>query len=190
MEKLPSGRSSDRIETMNLPINNLRYVTTDGLEAPVDRNSPDCPFYGPGRTSHGQRVANSSIRGLRWETLGAQRELKFNGGIIAVLDPKSGKIVVKVSTNDLPEPNNAVAVNPDATIDHQIIVPPQVKRTIQQYPGKAPVEREYPVEGVSEVLVEDQRIILGLDFAQEWVERRTYDVAKQLWGEQVLQYRK
>jgi len=97
---------------------------------------------------------------------------------------------VKVSANDLPEPNNAVAVNPDATIDHQILVPPQAKRTIQQYPGKAPVEREFPVEGVSEVLIQDQRIILGLDFAQEWVERRTYDVAAQLWGEQVLQYRK
>jgi hypothetical protein len=190
MEKFPFRRRDDRIKAMSLPINNLRYVTTDGLEAPVDRNNPDCPFHGPGRTSHGQRVANSFIRGLKWETSGEQRELKFNGGIIAELDPKSGQIVVKVSANDLPEPNNAVVVNPDATIDHQILVPPQVKRTIQQYPGKAPVEREYPVEGVSEVLIQDQRIILGLDFAQEWVERRTYDVIEKLWGEQVLQYRK
>jgi hypothetical protein len=46
------------------------------------------------------------------------------------------------------------------------------------------------VEGISEVLVQDQRIILGLDFAHEWVERRTYDVVEKIWGEQVLQYRK
>lgn len=190
MEKFPFRRYDDGIETMSLPINNLRYVTTDELEAPVDRNNPDCPLHGPGRTPHGQRVANSFIRGLRWETSGEHRELRFNGGIIAALDPKSGQIVVKVSANDLPEPNNAVVFNADATIDHQILVPPKVKRTILQYPGRAPVEREYPVEGISEVLVQDQHIILGLDFAHEWVERRTYDVVEKIWGEQVLQYRK
>jgi hypothetical protein len=175
---------------MNLLINNLRYITTDGLQAPVDQGNPDCPFCGPGRTSYGQHLANSLIRGLRWETSGKQRELKFNGGIIAALDPKSGKIVVKVSDKDLPEPNNAIVINSDGLIDHQILVPPQVKRIIQQYPDKAPVEREYSVEGISEVLVQDQRIVLGLDFAQEWVERRYYDVMKKVWDKQVLQYRK
>lgn len=176
--------------TMNLPINNLRYVTTDGLEAPVDRNDPDCPFHGPGRTDHGQRVANSFIRALRWETPGEQRELKFNGGIIAAIDPRSGQIVVKVSANDLPEPNNAIVVNPDGSVDHQVGVPPYVERTIEHYPGKAPVTQKYPVECIDEVLIQDYCLVLGLGFAHEWVERRRYDVMQRRWGETILVYRK
>jgi hypothetical protein len=175
---------------MNLPINNLRYVTADGLEAPVDRNDPDCPFHGPGRTDHGQRVANSLIRALRWEASGVQRELKFNGGIIAAIDPKSGQIVVKVSANDLPEPNNAIVVNPDGVVNHQVGVPPYVERTIEHFPGKAPVTQKYPVDCIDEVLIQDQCLLFGLGFAHEWVERRRYDAVQRRWGETVLVYRK
>jgi hypothetical protein len=175
---------------MNLKIKNLRYVTTEGLEAPVDRNEPDCPFHGPGRTDYGQRVANSFITALRWETSGVQRELKFNGDIIALIDPNSGYIVVKVSAKDLPEPNNAIIVSPDSSIDHQVVVPQEVERTIEQYPDNPPVKRVYPVECIDEVLIKNQRVILGLGFARHWVERRIYDVVNRVWGEPVLQYRR
>jgi hypothetical protein len=179
-----------RIATMNARINNLRYLTVDGLEAPVDETNPNCPFHGPGQSAFGLRVANSFIHALRWETPEGLHELKFKGRIAAALDPVSGCVVINVSSLDLARPDNALIVNADATVNHQIDVPRNVERTIQQLPGKAPVTKKYPVEGVDEVLIQNGRLVIGLGFAHEWVERRTYDVAQRHWGERVLVYRR
>lgn len=175
---------------MNVQIKNLRYLTNNGLEAPVDETNPDCPFHGPGQSTFGLRVANSFIQSLRWETPEGQHEMKFRGRIVAILDPASGCIVINVSSLDLARPNNAIVANADGTVNHQIGVPPVVKRIIEQVPGKAPVARKYPIEGVEEVLIENGHLVIGLGFAYEWVERRTYDVTQRRWGERILVYRR
>lgn len=115
--------------------------------------------------------------------------MKFKGRIVAVLDPASGCIVINVSSLDLARPNNALVANADGTVNHQIGVPPEVERIIEQLPGKALVTRKYPVEGVEEVLIQNGHLVIGLGFAYEWVERRTYDVTQRRWGERILVYR-
>lgn len=175
---------------MNAQINNLRYLTADGLEAPVDESSPDCPFHGPGQSSYGLRIANSFINALQWNTVDRQHEMKFKGRIVAVLDPKSGCIVINVSSLDLPRPNNALVVNADGTVNHQVGVPLEVERIIEQFPGKQPVTKKYPVEGIEEVLVQNDCLVIGLGFAYEWIERRIYDVTQRRWGERTLMYRR
>lgn len=168
---------------MKTNIKNLRYVTTDGLEAPVDRSDPNCPFHGPGRTEHGRRVANSFIRKLRWETDGKSQEIAFQGAVIAALDPRSEQIVASVCCDDFPEPNNAIVIASNGSIDHEIQAPREAIRIMEALPGKAPISKSFPVESIVEVLIKDGRILLGLGFAHEWIERRYYDVLRRVWEE-------
>lgn len=174
---------------MNARIENLRYLTADGLEAPVDETNPDCPFHGPGQSAFGLRVANSFIQSLRWETPEGPHEMNFKGRILAVLDPASECIVINVSSLDLDRPNNALVANANGSVNHQIAVPPEVERIVEQLPGKAPVTRKYPVEGIEEILIQNGRLVIGLGFAYEWIERRIYDVTQRRWGERILVYR-
>jgi hypothetical protein len=82
----------------------------------------------------------------------------------------------------LPEPNNAIVVNLDGTINHQVRAPIKVERTIEAPPGKAPITKAYPVESIVEVLVQDDRVVFGLGFAYEWVERRYYSANQRHQG--------
>lgn len=171
-------------------ISNLRYVTIEGLEAPVDMSHQDNPYHGVGKSEFGRRVANSFIRKIRWETGSIRHEIEFHGGVIAAQDPSANLIVIQASSLDIPEPNNAIVLNPDGTFNHKILAPPYVERTIEQLPNKAPVTKKYPVEYIAEVLVQNGRVLIGLNFGYEWIERRYYDPSTQRWQERDQVYRK
>jgi len=170
-------------------ITNLRYVTVDDVEAPVDRSDPDSPYHGPGQTALSIRVVNSIIDRIRWDANRKKHEVQFKNGIFAVLDPISDLIVAIASYKDLPWPNNAIVLNPDGTLNHQIISPQFVIKTMEEMPGEKPILKEYPVECIDEVLW-NGRILIGLNFNYEWIERRYYDPTAQQWQERDQIYRK
>ncbi len=169
---------------------NLRYVTVEGWEAPVDTSHPDSPYCHVGQTKFGLRVKNSFINRIRWTANGIEHELKFINLVIAALDPASDLLVIIVGSKDLPKPNNAVVFNPDGTLNHQIIAPAFVEQTLEHMPNKDPVLQKYPVEFMDEVLVENGRILIGLCFRYEWIERRYYDPATRQWQERDHIYRR
>lgn len=168
----------------------LRYVTRNGLEAPVDSSHPDCPFVSSGiRSKHGLRVINSGICKLRWEWDGILHELCFDDSINAVKDPATDLIVVRTGSMGAETPNNALVFNPDGSINHQIIVPPDVEQVIEQLPNLPVVTKRFAIERIAEVLLSNGRVLVGMGFRYEWVERRYYDPAGQRWQERDLIYR-
>jgi hypothetical protein len=163
--------------------NNLRYVNTAGNAAPVDLSHPDNPL--TGQTERARAVSDARDRAIRWEYAGVTHEFHPKYGW-AALDPVNDLLVVVVGSADLTCPDNAAVINPDGSTNHRIKSP----RVVELAGGGNPTER-YPVERMSDIYVdENQRLVIGLDFNHEWVERRTYDAAKQEWGSRKLLYRR
>ncbi|GAB3469984.1 hypothetical protein GCM10027321_39890 [Massilia terrae] len=162
---------------------NLRYVSASGTDAPVELSHPDNPL--TGETARARAVSDARNRAIVWEYAGTTHEFRPKYGW-AALDPLTDLLVVVVGTSDLPSPDNAVVINPDGGVDHQIKSP----GVVELAEGGNPPER-YPVEGMSDVYVdENQQVVIGLNYCREWVERRLYDVAKREWGPRVVTYRK
>lgn len=162
---------------------NLRYVSTAGADAPVDLKHPDNPL--TGQTDRAVSVSDARDRTIRWEYGGKTCEFRPKYGW-AALDPITDLLVVVVGSSDLRCPDNALVLNPDGSTDHQIKSP-----TVVELSGAGQPQESYPVERMSDLYVdENQRVVIGLDFNNEWVERRIYDAAKKEWGPRVLLYRR
>lgn len=100
-------------------------------------------------------------------------------GLAAPIDP---------SHPDNPQyeaPCNAVVINPDASLNHQVIAPELVALSS----GEAASTGEKQVMGIAEVLTVNDRIVIGLHFDRQWVERRYYDPATRQWQERDQIYR-
>ncbi|GAB3446253.1 hypothetical protein GCM10027320_39240 [Massilia solisilvae] len=162
---------------------NLRYVNVSGTAAPVDVSHPDNPL--TGQTARARAVSDARDRAIKWEYAGSSHEFRPKYGW-AALDPTTDLLVVVVGSADMSCPDNAVVLNPDGTTDHQIESPAWVELT----GGGNPPER-YPVERMSDVYVdESQQVVIGLNYANEWVERRIYKVAERTWGPRFAVYRR
>jgi hypothetical protein len=162
----------------------LRYVIDDGQSAPVDPTDPDNPY--SNQTSLGHAVLMGKPRTLRWLTeSGVPRELHFQSTTMAAVDPRSGLLVVVLHFSEpvYRRPANAVAFCDDGTLDHVINPPMDVEQVIEHLPGQVPKTQRFPVEAIVDVLLIGNRLVLGLNFRYEWIERRYYDPAARLWLE-------
>lgn len=130
---------------------------------------------------------------IRWtEPDGKQRTCHFRSPAIAVLDRKSDLLIVVVHFSDpqYRRPSNAIVIRHDGTLDHAITPPVSVEQLIEQMPNKKPVLGKYAVEAIFEVLEKNGRVVVGLNFNYEWIERRYYDPAIRQWQERDHIYRK
>lgn len=169
----------------------LRYVIDDGQSAPVDPTDRDNPY--SNRTSLAHTVLMGKPRTLRWRTdSGVLRELHFQSTIMATVDPASRLLVVVLHFSEpvYRRPGNAVVFRADGALDHVITPPSDVEQVIEQLPGQAPKTQRFPVEAIVEGLLSGNRVLLGLNFRYEWVERRYYDPAARRWLERDQIYRR
>lgn len=171
--------------------NDLFYVTDTGIAAPVDPNHPDNPYFG--NTMLAKEVLVSDMRKIQWRcSSGKDITLRFQSSTIAALDPKSGLLIVVVHFSDpqFRRPANAVAITSRGTVDHVITPPLFLERVIEKMPGAPPLTRRFPVEAIAEVLLKQERILIGLNFNYDWIERRYYDASSRTWQETDETYRK
>lgn len=162
----------------------LRYVVDDGQSAPVNPNDRDNPY--SNQTSLAHTVLMGKPRTLRWLTSsGVPRELHFQSTIIAAVDPVSDLLIVVLHFSEpvYRRPANAVVFRADGSLDHVISPPTDVEQVVEHLPGQAPKTQRFPVEAIVEILLVGNRVLLGLNFRYEWVERRYYDPAARIWLE-------
>lgn len=168
----------------------IRLVSVEGAEAPADPSDPDSPYHPHEHASRiAREVANSFVREIRWSSNGRPCGFRFtgNGSIHVAFHPESD-LLLSTSGGDprFAAPANIVALNADGTVNHQVFPPPAVRQAL----GGGPV-RDYPVESMSDLYVDDsRRLVIGLDFHHEWIERRCYDPCSRQWGARVLVYRR
>jgi hypothetical protein len=169
---------------------NLRVVTSDGISAPVDPHHPDSPYNNDSDAWNNSRIArivtNSRVEEIGWEFNGRHVSVQLKYVVSVTLDPTSDLLIATTGDKKYSSPCNAIVINPDGTLNHQISPP----KFVELSGGGKPTEY-HAVESISDLYVdESQRIVIGLDFDYEWVERRYYDPAKRHWGERVLLYRR
>lgn len=156
----------------------LCYANVSGMVAPVDPSYPDNPYFG--NTKLAKNILTAGMRAIQWtEENGRKIVIKFQSRPDAILDRKSGLLLVVVHFNDsqFPRPSNAVAFKPSGEIDHIITPPFFAELEAEQTPLGASVRRRFPVEAFTEVLIKNGRVLFGLNFNYEWIERRYYDAA-------------
>lgn len=171
--------------------NDLRYVNSSGLSAPVDPSHVDNPYFG--QTKLSKDVLVGDMKTLRWiDRSGMRKSIHFKTPTIAAVDPKSDLLVVIVHFGDTQyrRPSNGVVFTQEGVIDHVITPPEGVDQIIEQLPGKDALHKIFPVEAIAEVLLSNERILIGLNFNYEWIERRYYDPSARTWQERDQIYRK
>ncbi|GAB3469987.1 hypothetical protein GCM10027321_39900 [Massilia terrae] len=167
------------------------YVNRDGRSAPVDPSATDNPYFG--HSSLAKSVLMGDLGTIRWRTKDhGAKQLHFKSPAIAVIDPSSDLLIVVLGFGDTQfrRPSNAAAFRANSDLDHVITPPEVVEQVIEQLPGQAPRSVRYPVEAMTEVLLNDNRVLIGMDFRYEWIERRYYDPARQQWLERDQIYRR
>lgn len=156
---------------------NLRVVAKNGLEAPYDHGDLRSPYHvGWYDNQIARDVRQSGVRRVRWEYQGQTKEISdtFIGGI--ALDAKSDLLIVKS--------DKIRAYNPDGSVNHEIVLP-----TTVVYGGGGMPAGSHPVEGVAEIVERDGRILFGLEFQYDRIERRFYDSGTREWLERSEVYR-
>ncbi|MDL2355716.1 MAG: hypothetical protein QFF03_10695 [Pseudomonadota bacterium] len=171
--------------------NDIRYVDISGISAPVNPLDIDNPYFG--HTKLAKKVLMGDMQTIQWiDKDGCRRVLRFNSPIIAAIDSTSNLLIVVLHYSDkqYSRPANAVAIRQDGALDHIVTPPLSVRQVVEKMPGQAEKTTEYPVEAIAEVLEVNDRILLGLNFNYEWIERRYYDPGKREWQEREKIYRK
>lgn len=165
---------------------NLKCIARDGATASMYSPTGENIFVS--ESAEAVMLRNTQIVAIRWEYDGLERSVSFGYIGSATLDRASGLLVIALhfSNSFYKRPANAIAINPDGSLNH-IIEPPAF--VLLQEEKSAPAER-YPVEAISEVLEKNGRTLIGLNYQYEKVERRFYDPALQRWMERDQIYRK
>jgi len=167
---------------------NLRCVSAVGDEAPLVPSHPDNP-YGPDwyKSPIALAVRQSRVSRICWDRGDDAVEIQFDYVVSAALDPTTDLLIVTLHYSDrsYQRPKNAVVINSDGTINHQI-TPPEFVEIAPPHSQQG----RHPVECLDSVHVQSGRIIIGLVFCYEWVESRHYNVNTRGWEERIGVYRK
>lgn len=166
---------------------NLRCISLTGVEAPITHSHPDNPYGKDWDKSQVARaVRQSRVKKIQWEFENVLRTVEFDDIESAALDPNTDLLIVTLHYNDstYTRPCNAVVINPNGTINHQVTPP--------KYVDIAPPHSQagkHLVENIDSVTIQNKRVLFKLSFRHEWVERRYYNVAITTWEERDYIYR-
>lgn len=157
-------------------------------------------------------ILHNIVVGLQWNHKGDVVQKFFPEGFGAIVAPLEDLLVIVGGVS----PNDALVLNPDGTLNHQIKAPKYVFKG-GYVPGSGWVEPLhdddmevnfprgsdtwigvevpgvgacYRVEGISHAYIEFDRVVIVLCFGYEWREERFYDTGKQKWLERLSVYRK
>lgn len=163
---------------------NTRCISLDGSEAPMYLSGRDSIF-----TSHtelARNIRNAKISKMKWVFLNSERVVSFEYISSASIDMKSDLLIVVLHYSDHQyiRPRNAVVIDAGGAVHHQIKPPKYV-----DLPDMENSLERYPVEAISEVLEKNGRILIGLNFCYDQIERRYYDPTRQTWLERDQIYR-
>lgn len=168
---------------MTKNIENLRYMTDCGLELPADTGDLDSPFFAGELSPLGLKASRSFISGLRWEWEEEKFTLPFKFGVQAAYCSVGNLIVICASSSDACSVKNAVVFNSDGSINHEVAWPDEVEQVVYGLPDQPGSIEKYDAEGFWEVLIKDERVVLGVVFNYGWIERRFYDPITRCWQE-------
>lgn len=168
---------------MTKNIQNLRYVTDRGFEAPVDGEHPDSPFFSGELSPLGLTVSQSYISALAWDWVGKKYRLSFKHGVQAAYFATGNLIVICASLSDARSVRSTHVLNPDGSINHEVSLPDGVEQVIDGLPDRPGQIKKYEAEGFWEVVIKDERIVLGVIFNYGWIERRFYNPSTRSWEE-------
>lgn len=202
-----------------MPFTNLKLITSDDLIIPYNYTASDRPYnilYERKKAGKSWRDPPSRIIKIAWQFENKRKEINLANFLHGLLDQTADFFIAVIHFSDstYAPPNNAIVINPDATLNHQIMVPrlmrkghydSESKRWIEPPPGigedvQLPEDDHlgvaiadgsvvYRIEGIWDIDIKDGRTRIHLIFNYEWCEIRYYDPATRQWQERDGIYR-